>query len=222
MKSAVIIFPGSNRDQDMIHAIKQISGTDPIKVWHKETALPDVDLIILPGGFSYGDYLRTGAIAARSQIMPAVINAAKSGKFVLGVCNGFQILTEIGLVPGTLMRNANLKFVCKKVNLLTENNQSAFSSAFNSNQIWECPVSHHDGNYFTTPETLKKLEGSGQIVFRYTSETNPNGSISDIAGVMNESGNVLGLMPHPENQIESFHGGSDGRLLFESLINHLN
>ena len=222
MKSAVIIFPGSNRDQDMIRAIKQVSGTPPIEVWHKETELPKVDLVILPGGFSYGDYLRTGAIAARSPIMPAVINVAKSGSFVLGVCNGFQILTEVGLIPGTLMRNSNLKFVCKKVKIQTENNQSAFSSAFSPQQIWECPVSHHDGNYFTTPETLKRIENSGQIVFRYTSQTNPNGSINDIAGVMNEDGNVLGLMPHPENQIESYHGGSEGRLLFKSLLNHLN
>ena len=222
MKSAVIIFPGSNRDKDMTYAIKKISSVPPIEVWHRETTLPEVDLIVLPGGFSYGDYLRTGAIAARSPIIPAVVKAAKSGKHILGVCNGFQILTEVGLVPGTLMRNANLKFVCKKVNLQTENNQSAFSSAFSSKQVWECPVSHHDGNFFTTPETLKKMEDFNQIIFRYTSETNPNGSINDIAGVTNEDGNVLGLMPHPENQIESFHGGSEGRLLFESLINHLN
>src|SRR5690606_30224041 len=213
MKSAVITFPGSNRERDMMRALTLITGVAPVSVWHADTELPDVDLVVLPGGFSYGDYLRAGAIAARSPVMSAVKRAADRGVLVLGVCNGFQSLTEAGLLPGALMRNARLTFVCKEVKLRTETTSSPFTAAFEKGQVWRCPVAHHDGNYFADPETLARLKGEDRIAFRYAEGTNPNGSIDDIAGVLNDRGNVLGMMPHPENIIEPLQGGTDGRLL---------
>lgn len=218
MKSAVVVFPGLNRDRDMIAALEKIGGTPPAVVWHKDAELPDVDLIVIPGGFSYGDYLRAGAIAARSPMMDAIRARAEQGVKILGVCNGFQILTESGLLPGVLMRNASLKFVCKDVKLQVANANTPFSKQYASGAVFRCPVAHHDGNYFADPETLKMLEDNGQIVFRYAEGTNPNGSINDIAGIVNAKGNVLGMMPHPENLIEPAHGGEDGRALFAGLF----
>ncbi|MTI45173.1 phosphoribosylformylglycinamidine synthase subunit I [Roseibium hamelinense] len=218
MKTAVIVFPGSNRDRDMFHALELITGSRPQSVWHTEATLPDVDLVVVPGGFSYGDYLRSGAIAARSPILKDLVAQADKGMTVLGVCNGFQILTEAGLLPGALMRNAGLNFVCKEVMLETVSDGTRFSSKFEKGQVWRCPVAHHDGNYFADGDTLKALEDNGQVVFRYANGTNPNGSINDIAGITNAKGNVLGMMPHPENLVEPLHGGTEGRILFESLL----
>lgn len=220
MRAAVIAFPGSNRDRDMIAALTKISGISPMVVWHKETALPDVDLVVIPGGFSYGDYLRAGAIAARSPIMREIATAANRGVKVLGVCNGFQILTEAGLLPGVLMRNASLRFVCREVKLQVTNNATVFTRGYAEGQILRCPVAHHDGNFFAEPDTLKSIENGGQVAFRYAEGTNPNGSINDIAGITNAAGNVLGLMPHPENLIEAAHGGTDGRALFGALLDN--
>jgi phosphoribosylformylglycinamidine synthase len=221
MRSAVVLFPGSNRDHDMVKALHSVTGVQPTVVWHQDATLPDVDLIVLPGGFSYGDYLRCGAIAARSPAMLDVARKAKAGVRVLGVCNGFQILTEAGLLPGALMRNAHLRFVCKEVKLEVTNNDTDFTRAYAKGQVIRCPVAHHDGNYFADPETLARLEGEGRVAFRYAEGTNPNGSINDIAGILNEAGNVLGMMPHPENLIEALHGGLDGRGLFESVVTTL-
>jgi len=219
MKTALIIFPGSNRERDMIAAIGAVSGFPPTLVWHKETKLPRCDVIIIPGGFSYGDYLRAGAIAARSPIMAALDQAVERGVKVLGVCNGFQILSEAGLLPGTLMRNASLKFVCRSVRLEVTNASTPFTSRYKQGQIISCPVAHHDGNYFVRPEVLQEIRDNDQIAFRYAQNTNPNGSLDDIAGVLNREKNVLGLMPHPENLIEKAHGGTGGRALFEGLFN---
>lgn len=218
MKSAVVQLPGLNRDRDMIAALTKISGKAPVTIWQTETDIPDVDLIVIPGGFSYGDYLRCGAIAARMPVMQAIKAKAEAGVKVLGVCNGFQILVEAGLLPGALMRNASLKFVCKEIMLEVVNANTDFSRAYEQGQIIRCPVAHHDGNYFADAETLKTIEGNGQVVFRYAAGTNPNGSINDIAGVVNAKGNVLGMMPHPENLIEAAHGGADGRGLFASAL----
>jgi phosphoribosylformylglycinamidine synthase len=217
MKSAVIVFPGSNCDRDMAVALEQVSGSRPIMVWHAETELPDgIDLVAIPGGFSYGDYLRSGAMAARSPVMRAVKAAADRGVSVLGVCNGFQILTEAGLLPGALMRNANLSFICRDVPLKVENSQSGFTSRYGSGEAITIPVAHHDGNYQADQATLDRLEGEGRIAFRYVDAC--NGSARDIAGIVNEAGNVLGMMPHPERMVEPAHGGTDGRRLFEGLI----
>lgn len=218
MKAAVVVFPGSNRDRDMIAALTKVSGTAPALVWHKDTEIPAVDLIVVPGGFSYGDYLRAGAIAARSPVMDTIRERAAAGTLVLGVCNGFQVLTEAGLLPGVLMRNASLRFVCNEVKLSVENTNTAFTRGYAPGQVIRCPVAHHDGNYFTDADTLARLEGEGQVAFRYAEGTNPNGSLNDIAGIVNAGRNVLGLMPHPENLIEAAHGGSDGRPLFEGLL----
>jgi phosphoribosylformylglycinamidine synthase subunit PurQ / glutaminase len=218
MKSAVVLLPGLNRDRDMIAALTKIGGKAPATVWQTDTGIPDVDLIVIPGGFSYGDYLRCGAIAARSPVMRAVKEQADRGVMVIGVCNGFQILLEAGMLPGALMRNTSLKFVCREVKLSVANANTAFTNAYHPGQIIRCPVAHHDGNYFTDPDTLAKIEGNGQVVFRYADGTNPNGSVNDIAGIMNDQGNVLGLMPHPENLIEAAHGGTDGRGLFASAL----
>lgn len=218
MKSAVVVFPGSNRDRDMIAALTKIGGTPPAVVWHKDAEIPDVDLIVIPGGFSYGDYLRSGAIAARSPVMDTIRERATRGVQVLGVCNGFQILTEAGLLPGVLMRNASLKFVCKEIKLSVANADTTFTRGYVQGQVIRCPVAHHDGNYFADPETLAAVEGNGQVAFRYAEGTNPNGSLNDIAGVLNREKNILGLMPHPENLIESAHGGIDGRNLFSGLL----
>ena len=218
MKSAVVLLPGLNRDRDMIAALAKISGKPPLTVWQTDTEIPDVDMIVIPGGFSFGDYLRCGAIAARMPVMRAVAEKAAQGVLVMGVCNGFQILLEAGLLPGALMRNASLKFVCREVKLEIANANTAFTSAYAPGQVIRCPVAHHDGNFFADADTLARIEGEGQVVFRYAEGTNPNGSINDIAGIVNEAGNVLGLMPHPENLIEAAHGGVDGRPLFESVL----
>ena len=218
MKSAVVVFPGLNRDRDMIAALTAVGGTPPAVVWHKDTEIPAVDLIVVPGGFSYGDYLRAGAIAARSPIMQAIREQAARGVHVLGVCNGFQILTEAGLLPGTLMRNASLRFVCREVRLEVVNAATRFTGGYAAGQVITTPVAHHDGNYFVDSAGLMGLEDNEQIAFRYAEGTNPNGSVADIAGVFNREKTVLGLMPHPENLIESAHGGLDGRPLFANLL----
>lgn len=218
MKTAVIQLPGLNRDHDMIDALRLISGVEPLKVWQTETVIPDVDLVVIPGGFSYGDYLRCGAIAARMPVMKAICEKAKKGTKIIGVCNGFQILIEAGLLPGVLMRNVSLKFVCREVKLQIANEKTAFSNGYHKNEIIRCPVAHHDGNYYADNETLERLEGNGQVVFRYAEGTNPNGSINDIAGIINQQGNVLGMMPHPENLVEPAHGGLDGKRLFTSAL----
>jgi phosphoribosylformylglycinamidine synthase subunit PurQ / glutaminase len=217
VKSAVIVFPGSNCDRDLAVAIEQVTGRAPAMVWHRDTELPaGTGLIALPGGFSYGDYLRCGAISARSPIVRAVVDAAERGVPVLGVCNGFQILTETGLLPGALMRNAGLNFVCRDVPLTVENAQSAFTSRYEAGETISIPVAHHDGNYFADAGTLDRLEGEGRIAFRYAE--NVNGSARNIAGILNATGNVLGMMPHPERKVEAAHGGTDGRRLFEGLL----
>ncbi|MGB7286421.1 MAG: phosphoribosylformylglycinamidine synthase subunit PurQ [Salaquimonas sp.] len=221
MNSAVILFPGSNRDRDMITALTKISGKAPHLIWHTETDIPEADLYVIPGGFSYGDYLRSGAIAARSPVMVPLKDKAAKGNRVLGVCNGFQTLTEAGMLPGALMRNAGLRFICKEVLLKVENASTVFTSGYERGQILRCPVAHHDGNYFADAETLKALEDNDQVAFRYAEGGNPNGSINDIAGITNAAGNVLGMMPHPENLIEAAHGGLDGRPLFEAALGML-
>ena len=217
MKTAVIVFPGSNCDRDLAVALEQVTGVAPTMVWHGDTMLPDgVGLVAVPGGFSYGDYLRSGAIAARSPIMRAVVEAAGKGTPVLGVCNGFQILTEAGLLPGALMRNEGLNFVCRDVALTVDNAQSAFTKEYDAGERIRVPVAHHDGNYIADAGTLDRLEGEGRVAFRYAEPV--NGSARGIAGLLNDAGNVLGLMPHPERKMEAAHGGDDGRRLFEGLV----
>lgn len=216
MRVAVIVFPGSNCDRDAADAIQQVTGRLPQMVWHRQTELQPVDLVVLPGGFSYGDYLRPGAIAARSPIMNAICHHAEAGGHVLGICNGFQVLTEVGLLPGTLLPNAGLKFVCKPVGLTVERNNSSFSNGYGDGQVINIPIAHHDGNYFAQADQLSSLEDNGQVVFRY--QHNPNGSTNDIAGLTNDRGNVLGMMPHPERAIGRTGDAGDGSLLFNSLI----
>jgi phosphoribosylformylglycinamidine synthase len=216
VKAAVIVFPGSNCDRDLADAITKVTGTAPAMVWHGDANLPDgLDFIGIPGGFSYGDYLRSGAMAARSHVMQAVVQAASEGRAVLGICNGFQVLTEAGLLPGALMRNAGLNFVCRHVSLEVVNNQSIFTSRYAAGETVTIPVAHHDGNYFADDETLARLEGEGRVAFRYAEEV--NGSARDIAGILNDAGNVLGMMPHPERLIEDAQGGTDGRRMFEAV-----
>ncbi len=216
MKSAVIVFPGSNCDRDMAVALERATGTAPEMIWHKDAKLPNaVDLVAIPGGFSFGDYLRCGAIAARAPIMTAVRDFAQSGGYVLGVCNGFQVLQETGLLPGALMRNANLKFVCRDVTLRIETSQSAFTDRYTKGAEIRVPVAHHDGNFIADNETLKRLNGEDRVAFRYCD--NPNGSIEDIAGVLSENRRVLGMMPHPERLNAPELGGTDGAALFEGL-----
>lgn len=221
MKTAVIIFPGSNCDRDMVDALTANMGKAPIRVWHADRSLPKVDIIAIPGGFSYGDYLRSGAMAAHSPIMREVVDAANKGVKVLGVCNGFQILTEAGLLPGVLMRNRRLKFISKPVHLRVENADTVFTRNYNQGQVVRFPIAHHDGNYFADEDTLKRLEDEGSVAFRYANEkgevsddTNPNGSRHNIAGVFNKNKNVLGMMPHPERYADALNGGADGKAMF--------
>jgi len=219
-RAAVVTFPGSNCDRDMAVAIEQVCGGTVHRVWHGDAELPaGLDFIALPGGFSYGDYLRSGAMAARSPIMRAVVDAANRGVTVLGVCNGFQVLTEAGLLPGALMRNAGIRFVCREVGLTVETSQSLFTAGYAAGQRVTFPVAHHDGNYFADAATLDRLEAEGRVAFRYAEPV--NGSARDIAGVLNAQGNVLGMMPHPERRIEPAHGGTDGRALLKSVVGAL-
>ena len=220
MKTAVIVFPGSNCDRDMAVALAAATGKAPAMVWHRNSELPpQTDFIALPGGFSYGDYLRSGAMAARSPVMDAVRAAAARGVPVLGVCNGFQVLTEAGLLPGALMRNAGLNFVCRTVGLTVANNQSLFTSSYAAGEAIRIPVAHHDGNYFADAATLDRLEGEGRVAFRYSEAV--NGSARDIAGVLNDAGNVLGMMPHPERACDPAHGNQDGARLFAAALGAL-
>jgi phosphoribosylformylglycinamidine synthase len=228
MRSAVVVVPGINRERDMARALKLITGHEPAMVWHAETALPaGTDLVVVPGGFSYGDYLRCGAIAARSPVMDAVRAHAAAGGLVLGVCNGFQILCESGLLPGVLMRNAALKFICRDVHLRVERSDTPFTRGYNAGQVIRVPVAHGEGNYIADDETIARLEGEGRVLFRYTAPDgaldpawNLNGATNAIAGVLNDHGNVLGLMPHPENHVEAAMGSTDGRGLFAGLADH--
>ena len=229
MKAAVIVFPGSNCDRDVQVALRQSMGNEPVMVWHKDSDFEKVDLIVLPGGFSYGDYLRCGAMAAQSPVMKEVVARAQKGVAVLGICNGFQVLTESGLLPGALLRNAELRFVCRDVNIKVESSQSVFTSRYEQGQAIRIPVAHHDGNYYVDDDTLETLEQRGQIAFRYcdaegavTPEANPNGSRRNIAGVYNETKTVLGLMPHPERLADPRLGGTDGRALFDGLVEALS
>ncbi|MEO1150764.1 MAG: phosphoribosylformylglycinamidine synthase subunit PurQ [Pseudomonadota bacterium] len=216
MKTAVIVYPASNCDRDAAVALKAVTGKDPAMVWHGETTLPDSDLIVLPGGFSYGDYLRSGAMAARSPVTQAVIDKAKAGVPVIGICNGFQILTETGLLPGALLRNKDLDFVCRTVTVRVCSTQNRFTDGLRNGQYLDFPVAHHDGNYFADDETLNALDGEGRIAFRYVD--NPNGSARDIAGIVNETGTVLGMMPHPERVISPLLGGDDGLMFFSQVV----
>jgi len=230
MKAAILVFPGINRERDMARALKLISGHEPAMVWHAETSLPaGTDLVVVPGGFSYGDYLRCGAIAARAPIMDAVRDYAAKGGLVLGVCNGFQILCEAGLLPGVLMRNARLKFICHDVHLRVERSDTPFTRGYNAGQVIRVPVAHGEGNYEADEETLKRLEGEGRVLYRYCSPqgavddaANINGAAHSIAGIVNVTGNVLGMMPHPENHVEDIMGCTDGRGLFAGLVAHLD
>lgn len=222
MKSAVVVFPASNCDRDAATALEQLTGERPHMAWHADTTLPEVDLIVLPGGFAYGDYLRCGAMAAQSPIMREVKKRADAGTAVLGICNGFQVLTEAGLLPGALMRNAGLKFVCRPVGLDVEETQSIFTRHYDKGERVVFPVAHGDGNYFADDATLDRLEGEGRVVFRYADGENPNGSARDIAGILNERRNVMGLMPHPERVCDPLLGGTDGADLFKSLIEALS
>lgn len=219
MRAAVIVFPGSNCDRDMAVALRA-AGADVHMVWHKDATLPEnVDLVAIPGGFSFGDYLRCGAIAAQSPICRAVVAHAERGGYVLGVCNGFQVLTETGLLPGALMRNANLKFICKSVDLTVQTADSAFTSGYHAGDVIALPVAHHDGNYTVDPDMLARLESNDRVAFRYV--TNPNGSVANIAGVLSENRRVLGMMPHPERAVDAGHGSTAGQPLFASLVGQL-
>ena len=222
MKSAVIVFPASNCDRDAAVALEQMTGRKPRMVWHQDSELPDVDLVVLPGGFSYGDYLRCGAMASQSAVMRAVKSHADRGGALLGICNGFQVLTESHLLPGALMRNAELKFACRPVTMTVEETQNVFTRKYVNGQRVTFPIAHGDGNYFADDETLNQLEGEGRVVFRYAEGQNPNGSSRNIAGILSEKRNVLGLMPHPERVVDPLLGGTDGRGMFESLIETLS
>jgi len=217
MKFAVLVFPGSNCDLDMYHAIKDELGEEAEYVWHDATDLSGYDGILLPGGFSYGDYLRCGAIARFSNVMAEVVKAAEAGKPVLGVCNGFQILTEAGLLPGALLRNKNLKFMCRTVDLKVVNNNTLFTNQYDQDEVIQIPIAHGEGNYYCDEVTLQQLKDNNQIVFTYAGE-NPNGSLENIAGIINEKGNVLGMMPHPERAVNELIGGADGLALFKSIV----
>ena len=217
MKFAVLVFPGSNCDIDMYYAIKDELGEEVEYVWHTETSLEGFDGVLVPGGFSYGDYLRCGAMANQSNVMKALKDFAAAGKPVLGVCNGFQILTEAGLLPGALLRNKNLKFMCRTVQLKVQNNETLFTKNYESGEVIHIPIAHGEGNYYCDEETLAELKANNQIVFTYEGE-NPNGSLEDIAGIINKEGNVLGMMPHPERATNEIVGGADGLKLFKSIV----
>jgi len=220
IKTAVIRFPASNCDRDAAVALEKITGNPAQMIWHRETSLPDdIDFVVIPGGFSYGDYLRSGAIAARSPIVKDIAARAERGLAVAGFCNGFQILTEAGLLPGALMRNKNLKFVCRPEKLIVQSSNSRFTSKYTAKAEVIYPVAHHDGNYFADDATVNRLEKNGQVLFRYAN--NPNGSLRDIAGIVNEAGNVFGMMPHPERATDPLHGGTDGIDFFKSIIESL-
>ena len=228
MKFGIVVFPGSNCDHDAYHAAKHIMGQDAHFIWHKDSSLGDADVIILPGGFSYGDYLRTGAIARFSPVMKEVVRFAKNGGTVIGICNGFQILLEAGMLPGVMMRNGSLKFVCRFIQLRVENADTRFTSECKAGDVLRIPIAHGDGNYFASREVVDSMEEHGQIVFRYCSKTgeiddvsNPNGSMANIAGIMNREGNVMGMMPHPDRAVEMSLGSADGRKIFESMIESL-
>jgi phosphoribosylformylglycinamidine synthase subunit PurQ / glutaminase len=224
MRSAVVVFPGINRERDMARALELTTGQKPAMVWHTDTELPYCDLVVVPGGFSFGDYLRCGAIAARSPIMEAIRRHAATGRYVLGVCNGFQILTEAGLLPGALVRNASVHFICRETHLKVVKTDTPFAKAYRKDQVVTFPVAHGEGNYVADEATVARLEGEGRVVFRYcdargvvSEATNLNGSINNIAGILNDRGNVMGMMPHPENHVEGLVGGIDGRGIFEGL-----
>jgi phosphoribosylformylglycinamidine synthase len=219
MKFGVVIFPGSNCDHDCYYAIKTVTGQPVEFIWHQETSVKGFDAVILPGGFAYGDYLRTGALAKFSPVMQAVGEFAGKGGLVIGICNGFQILTEAGLLPGALMRNSNMKYICKFLQIRTETTDTPFTNRLAKGQVLNVPIGHGEGNYFADEETLKELEGNGQVAFRYVE--NPNGSIHDIAGIVNKGRNVLGMMPHPDRSSEQILGSTDGKLIFESMVNAL-
>lgn len=225
MKAAVIVFPGSNCDRDVAVALERVTGVPAKMVWHAETDLAGFDLIVVPGGFAYGDYLRCGAMAAHSPVMREVVSRARAGAMVLGICNGFQVLTEAGLLPGALMRNAELRFVCRDVTLRVETSDSPFTRRYGQGEVIRIPIAHNEGNYFADEDTLERLFAEDRVAFRYCSPSgeadgaaNPNGSQRNIAGILNERRNVLGLMPHPERMAEAALGGTDGRGLFESLV----
>ena len=229
MKAAVIVFPGSNCNRDVAVALEASMGAKPLMVWHRDTELPEVDLIAVPGGFSYGDYLRCGAMAAHSPIMREVKARAAAGTRVLGICNGFQILTEAGLLPGVLMRNRGLKFVCKDVHLRVEHDRTDFCRYYRTGDVIRFPIAHAEGNFFADPRTLQEIEDNGQVAFRYcdaegqvNDASNPNGALGNIAGIYNSKRNVLGLMPHPERLAETLLGGADGKLMFDSLVEALS
>jgi phosphoribosylformylglycinamidine synthase len=228
MNFGIVVFPGSNCDHDAYHAAKHVMGQDAHFIWHKDSSLGDADVIILPGGFSYGDYLRTGAIARFSPVMKEVVRFAKNGGTVVGICNGFQILLEAGMLPGVMLRNSSLKFVCRFIQLKVENAATRFTSECEVGDVLRIPVAHGDGNYFASREIVESLQEHGQIVFRYCSKdgdiddaSNPNGSLSNIAGIMNKEGNILGMMPHPERAVESSLGSADGKKIFQSMIESL-
>ncbi|NQW00932.1 MAG: phosphoribosylformylglycinamidine synthase subunit PurQ [Rhodospirillales bacterium] len=225
MKAAVIVFPGSNCDRDLQVSLRIATGNEPLMVWHGDSSFDDVDLIAVPGGFSYGDYLRAGAMAAKSPVMREIIARANKGVPVLGICNGFQILTESGLLPGALMRNAALKYICKDIHLRVETNDTAFTRGYATGDVLRIPIAHHDGNYFADPDTLDELEQENRVAFRYTNaqgeqsaDANPNGSQHHIAGILNKNRNVLGMMPHPERLADAALGGEDGKRMFEGLV----
>jgi phosphoribosylformylglycinamidine synthase I len=225
MKASVIVFPGSNCDRDAAVTLEAVTGEAPHMVWHGDSELPASDLIVVPGGFSYGDYLRSGAMAAHSPIMRAVVDQARKGVAVLGICNGFQVLTEAGLLPGVLMRNTSLRYICRDVHVRAERNDTPYAKLYDMESAIRIPIAHKDGNYFADSETLDRLEGEGRVAFRYcdrdgsiTGDANPNGSQRNIAGIYDETGRILGMMPHPERAADAMHGGTDGRRLFESLV----
>jgi phosphoribosylformylglycinamidine synthase len=225
MNAAVIVFPGSNCDRDVARALDRATGRPTAMIWHKETELPPLDLIVVPGGFSFGDYLRCGAIAARSPVMRAVAARAEAGVLVLGICNGFQVLTECGLLPGVLMRNRDLRFICRDAFLSVETTTPPFTRGYRPAQVIRLPIAHNEGSYFADDATLDRLEGEGRVVFRYCTvdgrpddAANPNGSLRNIAGIVNDQGNVLGMMPHPERAVDPLLGGTDGRPMFAGLV----